>query len=155
MQQMVGKFGELEVVAVRPLRTQPQIRELAQCHGFLAYRLDSNDGPNDEIMGLIEWLDLGSFPLSEDTISDFTKTGQRRKLYKDILTSVHNKERRGYTVLAGVMNVPRPGIPEWRVAVLSVCPRAAGPGAIKRRNILVDRRCVTPGNYGLLPGDEP
>ncbi len=155
MRQLVERYGEMDVVSVRPLRTQRQVRELAHCHAFLPHCLDTDEYLKDEIMGLVEWLDLASFLLSEDTVSEFKETGNRRKLYADILSYVRGMEKRGFTVLAGVMPASHPGIPEWKVAVISVCPRSTDPGAIKRRNIFVDRRCVAPGNYAPFPGDEP
>ena len=49
-------------------------------------------------------------------------------------------ERRGLTVLSGVMAAPQDGVPDWKVAVISITPKTADPGAVKRRHIMVDRR---------------
>jgi hypothetical protein len=46
------------------------------------------------------------------------------------------------TVLSGVMNAPQEGIPDWKVAVVSVTPKLSDPGALKRKHVLVDRRIV-------------
>ena len=46
------------------------------------------------------------------------------------------------TVLSGVMNAPQEGIPDWKVAVISVTPKLSDPGALKRRHVFVDRRIV-------------
>ncbi|MGC2223580.1 MAG: helix-turn-helix transcriptional regulator [Methylocella sp.] len=45
-------------------------------------------------------------------------------------------------VLSGVVNTPQEGIPDWKVAVISVTPRFSDPGASKRRLIFVDHRLV-------------
>ncbi len=66
----------------------------------------------------------------------------RRDLYNDILKCVGELERRGLTVLSGVMAAPQPGLPDRKVAVVSVTPRLTDPGAPKRRHMMVDRRCV-------------
>lgn len=56
-------------------------------------------------------------------------------------------ERRGLTVLSGVMGAPQPGMPDWKVAMVSGTPRLTDPGAPNRRHVMVDRRtvAVTPG----------
>ncbi|WP_354404620.1 hypothetical protein [Methylobacterium radiotolerans] len=54
------------------------------------------------------------------------------------------------TVLVAVMEAPIPGIPDWKVAIISLTPRLSDPGATNRRTILVDRRLVQPGP-GYLP----
>ncbi|MFD2054907.1 hypothetical protein ACFSQT_18125 [Mesorhizobium calcicola] len=40
------------------------------------------------------------------------------------------------------MEAPQPGLPDWKVAIVSVTPRLTDPGAPKRRHVMVDRRCV-------------
>jgi hypothetical protein len=62
---------------------------------------------------------------------------------------VKELEREGLTVLFGAMNAPQVGIPEWRVAIVSITMKVRDPGAFKRRYVFVDRRLValpeTPG----------
>jgi len=135
-------FGEMQAVSVRPLRTERQVRELAQCHAFLPHRPGVEHEFDEEIYGLVEWLDLASFILGESATNHRLDKTPRRRLYRDILDHVENLERLGMTVLAGMMDAPQPGIPEWKMAVVSFSPRATDPGAAKRRVLLVDRRCV-------------
>jgi hypothetical protein len=49
-------------------------------------------------------------------------------------------ERRGLTVLSGVMSAPQDGMPDWKVAVISITPKLTDPGAVKRRHLMVDHR---------------
>ncbi|WP_203530170.1 hypothetical protein, partial [Ensifer canadensis] len=69
-------------------------------------------------------------------------TTSRRKLYNDILDHIKGMERRGLTVLSGVMPVPQPELPTWKIAVVSVTPKLTDPGAIKRSHVYVDKRSV-------------
>lgn len=55
----------------------------------------------------------------------------RRDLYNDILACVGNLERRGLTVLFGVMPALQDRLPDWKVAVVSVTQQFTGPGAAK------------------------
>jgi hypothetical protein len=70
-----------------------------------------------------------------------TKPGRGlRALYDDILACVHELERRGLTVLSGVMHALQDRLPDWKVAIISVTPKLTDPGAPKRRYVMVDRR---------------
>ena len=40
------------------------------------------------------------------------------------------------------MSAPQEGIPDWKVAVISVTRKLSDPGALKRRHVFVDRRIV-------------
>jgi len=72
----------------------------------------------------------------------------RRDLYNDILASVQELERKGFTILSGVMDAPQKGLPDWKVAIISVTPKQRDPGAPKRQHVMVDRRVVgLPAKY--------
>lgn len=73
----------------------------------------------------------------------------RRKLYNDILGYVAEMERRGLTVLSGVMTSNEPDDNGHKVAIISVTPKLSDPGAIKRTSIFVDSRIVAPSNMRL------
>lgn len=141
-EQMAETYGHLEPVAVAPMKTHKAIRDAAKCQAYLIHRPEVPDTYDDDIANLGEWLDLASFILS-DIVEDPTPSERgRRDLYNDILKCVAELERRGLTVLSGVMAAPQPGLPDWNVAIVSVTPRLTDPGAPKRRHVLVDRRCV-------------
>lgn len=140
-EQMVETYGHLEPLAVTPMKTHKAIRDAARCQAYLIHRPDVPNTYDTEIANLGEWLDLASFVLSE-MMEDSPSERGRRDLYNDILGCVAELERRGLTVLSGVMAAPQPGLPDWKVAIVSVTPRLTDPGAPKRRHVLVDRRCV-------------
>jgi hypothetical protein len=69
------------------------------------------------------------------------------------LACVQELERRGLTVLFGVMHAPQDRLPDWKVAIISVTPKLTDPGASKRRYAMVDRRvfalpCLWPDEKG-------
>lgn len=136
------KFGNMMPVQVAPLRKQSQVRKLGDCHAFLPHRVKTSDAAEADIMNLIEWFDLLSFLKSEIGSADFDKERRKRELYNDILADVRRIERSGITVLAGVMDAPQEGIPDWKVAILSFCSKEDDPGALKRKLIFVDKRSV-------------
>jgi transcriptional regulator with XRE-family HTH domain len=138
---LVETFGEMEAVAVAPMNTC-QVREAARCHAFLMHRPDVTEIYDADLANLAEWLDLASFILSTETKRTSASKRGRRGLYNDILGCVREIEKRGLTVLSGVMNAPQEGIPDWKVAVISVTPKLSDPGALKRKHVLVDRRIV-------------
>lgn len=141
-EHLVETYGHLEPVAVAPMKTHKAIREAAKCDAYLIHRPDVPHTYDDDLANLGEWLDLASFILS-DIVDDPTPSDRgRRDLYNDILKCVAELERRGLTVLSGVMAAPQPGLPDWKVAIISVTPRLTDPGAPKRHHVLVDRRCV-------------
>ena len=141
-EQMVETYGHLEPVAVGPMRTHKAVREAARCQAYLIHRPDVPDAYDDDIANLRERLDLASFILSDIVENRTPSERGRRDLYNDILKCVAELERRGLTVLSGVMQAPQPGLPDWKVAIVSVTPRLTDPGAPKRRHVMVDRRCV-------------
>jgi len=134
-------YGHLEFVQVAPLRTQAQVRKLARCHGFLLHGPDVPADLRPDLTGLYEWLDLASFILSEP---DSSEAARRRILYGDILRHVATLERNGFTVLAGVLHLGDRDPADWRIAVVTVTPKATDPGALKRKVVLVDRRNIPP-----------
>jgi hypothetical protein len=93
-----------------------------------------------DLANLAEWLDLASFNCGVRALSASERG--KRDLYNDILGCIREIEKRGLTVLSGVMNAPQEGIPDWKVAVISVTSKLSDPGALKRRHVLVDRHIV-------------
>jgi transcriptional regulator with XRE-family HTH domain len=135
-------WGHLEAVNVRPLRTQAQIRKLVDTHAYLVYRPDVDDSFDPEIESLVEWIDVASLVINSPMRGQDCEEGRRRTLYQRILDCVKSLEQRGVTVLCGIMDAPQDGLPEWKVALISVTHRSRDPGATKRRTIFVDRRRV-------------
>jgi transcriptional regulator with XRE-family HTH domain len=149
--EAVGKLEEtwenLVPVHVRRLSTQNAIRQLGNCHGFLLHRPGVDEAFDDLLAEFAEWLDLASYLIGCPDWAGKT-AGCRRELYKNILACVHRLERSGLNVLGGVMDAPQSEFPDWKVAVICVTPKQTDPGALKRREILVDRRCVEiPANW--------
>jgi hypothetical protein len=97
---------------------------------------------DQNIAALTEWLDFASFALSNNIEIEGAEDIPRRQLHNDILAWVAELERRGLTVLSGVMPAPQPGFPDWTVAVLSITPKLTDPGAAKRKQVFVDMRHV-------------
>jgi transcriptional regulator with XRE-family HTH domain len=139
---LVDTYGNLEAVRVFPMKTHQAVREAARCDAFLIHRPDVPETYDADIESLKEQLDLASFVLS-DFVKGSSADGGRRDLYNDILDCIRDMERRGLTVLSGVMPAPQEGLPDWKVAVIAVSPKLTDPGAMKRRHIMVDRRIVT------------
>jgi transcriptional regulator with XRE-family HTH domain len=135
-------LGHMEPVAVAQMTLHRQVREAAHCHAFLIHRPDVPEHFEPEITNLTEWFDLASFLLSDRLDGASASERRRRDLYNNILTCVKELERQGLTVLFGVMNAPQIGIPDWRVAIVSITTKASDPGALKRRYVFVDRRLV-------------
>lgn len=145
LESLVETYGHLQEVPVSPLNTQRAIREAARCDGILVHSPDVPETYDSDIANLREWIDLASFVLC-DEIECSDPEPSRRKLYIDILGFVGEMERRGLTVLSGVMKVEEPGSRSLRVAIISVTPKLSDPGAIKRTSIFVDRRLMSPSN---------
>lgn len=137
---MVEQFSNLEVVPVAAMKTHRAVREAARCHAYLIHRPGVQAAYDADIEALQEWLDLGAFILSDMADRGPVEESRRRELYDGILGSVAELERRGLTVLSGVMAAPQDELPDWKVAVISITPKTADPGAVKRRHIMVDRR---------------
>lgn len=148
------RYGQLVPVNVKPLRTQLQIRQLAQCHGYLPATA-GDSSLDDDAIGLVEWLDLAAFILAEGFSNPQSDDARKRKLYADILAYVRKLEAVGITILAGIMDAPQENLPDWKVALVSLSRRANDPGASKRRVIFVDQRCVDIRlGSRPLPGEE-
>jgi transcriptional regulator with XRE-family HTH domain len=149
-ERIVETYGYLEPVPVSPMKTHKAVREAAKCQAYLIHRPDVSDTYDDDIANLGEWLDLASFILADIVEDPMPSERGRRDLYNDILKCVAELERRGLTVLSGVMEAPQPGLSDWKVAIISVTPRLTDPGAPKRRHVMVDRRCVAlPANWSF------
>jgi transcriptional regulator with XRE-family HTH domain len=138
---LVDTYSHLEIVPVAPMTTHRAVRDAARCDAVVIHRPGVPDAYDDDIAGLQEWLDLACFILSDIADPPPSERG-RRDLYNDILTCVGDLERRGLTVLSGVMPAPQDRLPDWKVAVVSITPRLTDPGAAKRRHVMVDRRVV-------------
>jgi transcriptional regulator with XRE-family HTH domain len=136
----VETFGEMEAVAVAPMNKHRRIREAASCQAFLMHRPDVPEVYDADLANLSEWLDLACFTAEFGRVS--TSKRGKRDLYNDILGCIREIEKRGLTVLSGVMSAPQEGIPDWKVAVISVTLKLSDPGALKRRHVFVDRRVV-------------
>jgi transcriptional regulator with XRE-family HTH domain len=137
-EEMAGALDGLAnsvAVAVAPLRKEYQVRRLAHCHGFVVSRPYLGTEFDEDIAGLVEWIDLTGFVLSSRH-PDYE--GGRRDLYTSVLRAVEALERRGVTILAGVMEETS-GSGGWSTAIISVTPKDRDPGAIKGRTVLVDR----------------
>ena len=73
------------------------------------------DTYDDDIANLAEWLDLASVVLSELIDGGASMEGRRRELYNGILGSVGELQRRGLTILSGVMSALQNQLPDWKV----------------------------------------
>lgn len=145
---LVEAYGHMEEVAVAPMNTQRAIREAAKCAGILVHSPEVPEVYDDDISTLREWIDLASFVLCEE-IECADEEPSRRKLYNDILGYVTEMERRGLTVLSGVMTSKEPDDNGYKVAIINVTPKLSDPGAIKRTSIFVDSRIIAPSNMTL------
>lgn len=140
--KLIETYDNLEAVPVTPMRTHRAVREAARCEAFLIHRPEVPDTYDADIENLTEWLDLASFVLSDFADGLPSSEHGRRDLYNDILSFIRELERRGLSVLSGVIHAPQEGRPDRKVAIVSVSPKLSDPGAAKRRHIMVDRRVV-------------
>ena len=147
--QFVEEMGHLEPVAVSPFQTHRQVRMVAGSQAYLIHRPELGPAYEAQVEGLTEWMDLATMVMGPNA-TDGGETDRRRDLCNDVLAAVDELRRRGVTVLVGVMDAPLPGMPDWRVAVITLTPKLSDPGAPKRRTIFVDKRSVQPGP-GYLP----
>lgn len=147
-EKVLETYGHLEAVPARPMNTHRSVREAADCHAYLIHRPDVPKCHDTDIAALIEWLDLAAFLLSTNSLRE----RGRRSLYNDILKSVRELEGQGLTVLSGFIAAPREGIPDWKVAIISITPKLSDPAAVKRSHVLVDRRIVSEQNTRLDAG---
>lgn len=140
MKGFVETYEHLVRVEVAPIRTQQQVRALADVHCYLPFVPEDDEQQRDAVCGLVEWIDFAAFALNDDQFDHQLEPLPRRKLYGDILNHVANIERDGLTILAGIMEAPVPLVPERKMAVVSITSKASDPGAVKRTSLLVDRR---------------
>ena len=141
---MIDQLGNLQQVEVRPFETHRQIRMVAATQAYCIHRPELGAGYDEQVAGLREWLDLASFALGRDSI-DGGEPIRRRAFCDDILAAVAGLRSRGVTVLVGVVDAPIPGFADWKVAIISLTPKLSDPGALKRRAIFVDKRCLHSG----------
>lgn len=139
-QQLIEAYQYLEPVPVSPIKTQLDVRKLAQCHAYLPFVPEEDECQRDAVMGLIEYIDFVSFVRNEAGTGRGWEEPSRRALYADVLAHVERLKRNGWAIIAGVMPSPRPLFPEWKLAVLSITSRTKDPGAPKRKVLLVDKR---------------
>lgn len=122
---------------------------VAASQAFLIHRADLGPAYDAQVEGLTEWMDFASMVMGPHAI-DNGEPDRRRERCNDVLAAASEFRRRGVTVLVGVMDGARPGLPDWKVAIITLTPGLSNPGAPKRRTILVDKRSVQPGP-GYLP----
>ena len=146
--EFVEEMGQLEAVAVSPFETHRQVRMVAASQAFLIQRADLGPAYDAQVEGLTEWMDLASMVMGPHAVVG-GEPDRRRELCNDVLAAVSEFRRRGVTVLVGVMDAPLPGMPDWKVTIITLTPRLSDPGAPKRRAILVDKRLVQPGHRNL------
>ena len=130
-----AEMANLQPIRLEPFKKERQVRELARCHGFLVSRPYLGSEFNADINALVEWIDVTGMVLGDPRPGE---DGNRRDLYASVLKAVATLERRGLTVLVGVMEDPAPDR-AWRTSVISVTPKDRDPGAIKGRTVFVDR----------------
>lgn len=148
-------FTDTTPVSVRPLRTQPQIAELARCDTYLIDGGELGDACEDEIAALGEDLDFVSFVLATEDKESIIQTDRRyrikrRQLYKTVLDQVHEIERRSNAVaLAGTYQAQTESaiMPIIEVAVIRFFPKSSDPGAIKRRTQLAPKEVDWAGSW--------
>lgn len=81
-------------VAVAPLRTELQLRDLASAE--IALPTTDVEGAEDDLRGLVEWLDLTGFVRLQDGVLISPKRERSfklRTLYQDVLKAVGELER--------------------------------------------------------------
>ncbi len=145
LEEWLDPFEDLTPVSVRPLRTQPQIAELARCKFRLIDDARLGDAYQDDIAALNETLDFLSFAFEvekKESIHHFTprwKPIKRRHIYTMVLDQVRGIERRGYAVaLAGTYQAETGAmvLPTADVALIAFFPKLSDPAANKRRVLL-------------------
>ena len=137
------RWENLAEIAVERLATQSVIRRIVAADAFLLVPVDLPEVYTGAIDTLSEWLDLTSFQLCKrDGFLLDPQPLELRRLYGDVLAHVEDMERRGLTVLAGVLQGAGEA-PITSVAVIQITARLADPGAPRRRTIQIDRRMVT------------
>lgn len=140
VKSLVESYGSLVPVAVTPITTHSRLRALVKCHAMMFHHPDVPDDVLALIQGLSEWLDLGSFLLSDLVPQDRESAGRRREYYADVLAHIGHIQRMGYTVIGGITTQSAMGLDDWRIAVISITSRTTDPGAPRRETLFVDRR---------------
>lgn len=139
-------MGALVPVEVARITTQPQVRALVGAHGLLINAPDC-EAIRDDIAGLAEWLDLGSYLFSTLLPPDPKElAGRRREFYRDVLAAVRAIEAQGYTVLAGQLSDEVDGMSDWRITLVSITSKSTDPAASRRKIMLIDKRHWEPGS---------
>lgn len=138
IEEELAVFADRVTVAVKPLRTQPQVTALARTHFYLIDGSQLRKDYEGDIAELREWLDLAAFVVSDDSARrpGRNRGPGRRNLYADVLAKVQDIERRAFAVaLAGTYtaktNAAR--MPSADVALVSFFPRCTDPGAVRRK----------------------
>ena len=124
------------MVSVRPLRTQPQVRELLNCE-FCYIDGSQVEAPVDD------WVDafkdnLGGWSF----VAHESKRARKREIYAAVLGEAAEVEARGYVALAGTFKTPvlvNGETVECAFGVVSFRSRLTDPGAIKRRLLLLEK----------------
>jgi hypothetical protein len=134
-------------VAVRPLRTLPQVAKLVRTDMYAVDGSRLAETHKGDIGALSEWLDFGSFMIGSEEDPCFLASRRervrRRWIYRTILGQAREIEREAMAIaLAGVYEADTSikTLPKFRVAVVSFFPKASDPAAIKRRFLLAPAR---------------
>lgn len=150
-ESIADEWGSLVPIQVERVTTQPQVRALVRGHALLVNAPEC-DAIAEDIRGLAEWLDLGSFLFSEILPPDPAEIlGRRREFYRDVLAAVRSIEAKGYTVLAGRLKDDVDGMSDWRITLISISPKSTDPAAPNRKVMFVDKRHWGPNT--ILGGD--
>lgn len=141
-----GLLGNVKLVAVKHITTQPQVRELARCQSFMVNAPDC-EHLNSQISKLVSWLDLASGIVGPHAslVADLKSSDDppRRDLYKQILDVVRTIEKEGATVLGGELCYPQHGISDWKTALLNITRKDKDPAASKRKFVFFDLRLLS------------
>lgn len=135
MEAEAATFTNTRPIRLEPFKKERQVRELARSHGFVVSRPYLGPEFDADINALVEWLDVTGMVLGDPHPGE---DGSRRDLYASVLNAVETLERRGLTVLVGVMEDTAPE-GAWRTSVISVTPKNRDPGANKGRSVFVDQ----------------
>lgn len=129
--------GRVEV-PVRPLRTQPQVAALADCHCYLIDGSHLGETYRDQMEALREELDIIAFLRTHANEPSFKRDHKirRRQLYARLLKTVKAIEvRAGAVALSGIYTARTDVqiMPSAEVGIIAFFLRAVDPGAVKRR----------------------
>jgi len=139
-------YAHTAIVEVKALVTQPQLRAVARAD-TLAFAPMAGVSADDELAhGLFELLEaLGVRLLAPAHLRKSevlrAELGGLRDLYRMIFVQLDEMRREGRGVIAGVLYEPERG--PRRHAVVGVARRAADPGVLARKILILDRRDLT------------